>query len=129
MDTNQTQQPEQKPQQPQVPQAQQQVGTQEDITGVDPNRLMAAISYLGILVLIPLFLKRDDSFVLFHAKQGLVIFIGYVLASILARFMPIAGNLLWLVMIVASIAGFIQALRGLRWKVPGIGDIADTFKL
>lgn len=128
MDTNQTQQPEQTPQPP-APQVQQQSGgTQDDITGVDQNRLMAAISYLGILVLVPLLVKRDDAFVLYHAKQGLIIFIGYILSSIVARFMPLAGNLLWLALIVASIAGFIQALRGKRWKVPGVGDLAEMIK-
>jgi uncharacterized membrane protein len=101
----------------------------EDLTGVDPNNLMAALSYLAILVLVPLFTKKNDSYTAFHTKQGLVILIGYVVASIAAIWMPAIGNLLFLLLLIASIAGFIQAMRGKRWKIPGIGDIANTFSI
>jgi fumarate reductase subunit D len=101
----------------------------DDVTGIEPNKLMAAISYVGVLVIIPLLIRRDDSFVVFHAKQGLVILVGYVLASLIVGWVPIVGNLLWLLMIVASIAGFVQAIQGKWWKVPGIGAIADQFRI
>lgn len=103
----------------------------DDVTGVEPNKLMAALSYLGILVLIPLFVSRKDPFVVFHAKQGLVVLIGYVIAGIATSilWLAIIGNLLWLVLMIVSIIGLIQALQGKRWRIPGIAQIADTFKI
>lgn len=103
--------------------------TTEEIAGIDSNNLMAALSYLGLLVLIPLLVARKDEFVLFHAKQGLVILIGYVITLVAVGWIPILGNLAWLLLIIASIAGFIQALQGKRWKVPIVGDLATKFKI
>ncbi len=104
-------------------------GGQNEVTGVEPNKLMAAISYLGILVLVPLLVSRNDKFVMFHAKQGLVILVGYVVGSVAASWVPLIGNLLVLVMIIASIAGLIQALQGKWWKMPLVGDLAAKFKI
>ncbi|MBI5144164.1 MAG: zinc ribbon domain-containing protein, partial [Candidatus Omnitrophica bacterium] len=36
----------------------------------------AILSYLWILCLVPLILKKENRFAMFHAKQGLVLFIG-----------------------------------------------------
>lgn len=95
----------------------------------DPSRLMAAVSYVGVLVFVPIFLKREDPFVNFHAKQGLVIFVGIVIAAIAARWISVIGSLLFVLMLIASILGLLQALLGRRWKIPGIGDIANTFNI
>lgn len=101
-----------------------------EITGVEKNKLVAAMSYLGILVLIPLlFVSKDDPFVKFHAKQGLVILIGFVIAGVGAGWIPFLGSLVWLVLAIASIVGLIQALQGKWWKVPFIGDLAEKVKI
>ena len=100
-----------------------------DITGLDESRLYAALSYLFILVLVPLFMKRDDAFVMYHAKQGLVVMVGYVLAMIAVNWVSIIGNLLWLVLMIVSVVGVIQAAQGKRWRIPVISDIADKFSL
>lgn len=42
------------------------------------GKIYALLSYLTILCIIPLVLKRDNPFVLMHGKQGLVLFIGEV---------------------------------------------------
>ena len=114
-----------------TPQPEQQAPVDEiqDVTGVDRNRLIAALSYLGVLVVLPLFfVDKDDPFVKFHARQGLVILIGFVLAGFVTAVIPVIGNLFWLVLALASIAGLIQALQGKWWKVPLVGDIAAKFK-
>ncbi len=100
----------------------------DEVTGVDADNLIAALSYLGVLVIVPILVKRQDPFTNFHIKQGIVILAGYVIASVLF-FLPPIASLLWLAMIVCSIAGFVQALRGKRWKIPGIGDIATKFSI
>ena len=101
-----------------------------DVTGVERHTLVAALSYLGILVVVPLFfVDKNDPFVKFHAKQGLVILIGYILAVVGLGWIPVVGNLVWLVLGIASIAGLIQSLQGKWWKIPVVGDIAAKFKI
>lgn len=90
------------------------------------DKLMAALSYLGILVLIPLLMKKESSFVQFHAKQGLVLFI----AEVILWWIPFVG---WfflgpLVSILALI-GLIMALMGKEWKIPVVWNIAEKIKL
>lgn len=101
-----------------------------DITGVDQDHLVAALSYLGILVLIPLlFVNTKDPFVKFHAKQGLVILIGFIVAMFGVGWIPVLGNLVLAMLALASIAGLIQSLQGKRWKIPVIGNVAEKIKL
>lgn len=100
-----------------------------DITGVDNSKLMAALSYVGFLVLVPLFMYLKDPFVKFHAKQGVVILAGEVLAVFAVAWVPVVGNLLFIILFITSVLGLIQALQGKRWKIPGIGDLADKFNV
>ena len=36
--------------------------------------IMASLSYVGPLVLIPFLTKKEDPFIMFHVKQGIVLF-------------------------------------------------------
>lgn len=50
-----------------------------------PNRLLAALSYLSVLFILPFILCKDDKFAMFHARQGAILFavtaVGEVLGS------------------------------------------------
>ena len=92
------------------------------------ENVYAVLAYLWILCLIPLLLKKDDEFVLFHAKQGLMLFIVEVAIGIIAV-VPLLG---WLVGIlgtlicgILSLVGIVQVLMGNEWKIPVIGDWAE----
>lgn len=104
----------------------------------DPNKelldindavLYAMMSYLLVLVAVPLLVKKDDPFVNFHAKQGLVLLIGIIGALIAAPWLPVVGNALFVILLVADMAGLVQALLGRRWKIPLIGNIAGRFSI
>jgi fumarate reductase subunit D len=84
------------------------------------SNLMAALGYLGFISIVMLLVKKDDPYVKFHAKQGLVLFIGMVLGVI-----PFVGWILWLAAVVLSIVGFINAISGKQAKLPVIGDLAE----
>ncbi len=101
-----------------------------ELTGVDSNKLMAAISYLGLLVIVPILVAREDKFTMWHAKQGVLVLIGYVVASILSAVGPLSilGSLFWLAMIIVSVVGFVQALQGKWWELPVVGKFAKNFK-
>jgi len=100
-----------------------------DIIGVDDNKVYAAMSYLTVLVLIPLFSKKDDPFINFHIRQGLVILAGLIIAVIASVWITIIGNLLALILLILNIIALIQALQGNQWRAPVIGKIADSFKI
>lgn len=88
---------------------------------VDENHIIAAIGYIWILFLIPLFLKRNSAFSQFHAKQGMIIFIG----EVIAHFIPI----LWPFCILLAILGFVQAMSGKWYRLPFVGDLAEKINL
>lgn len=96
---------------------------------VDENRLMAALSYLGFLFLVPLLVgNKKDKYVNFHLRQGIVLFIADVIASFVA-WIPIIGWFIALFLFVLSIYGFIQALTGKKWKLPYIGQYAEKINV
>ncbi len=84
------------------------------------SSLMAALSYLWILSVVMLVIKKDDSFIIFHAKQGLILFIASFLSWI-----PGIGWILGLVILALVIIGFIKALSGERYKMPVVGNLAE----
>lgn len=102
---------------------------QPPVTDIEGGKLYAALSYLGVLVLIPLLTQRNDSFVRFHAQQGLVILVGFILAVAAAQWIPVIGTLLFLLLLIVDVIGLLQALMGRWWKIPIVGDIANKFKV
>ena len=99
---------------------------------IQEGMIYAVISYMIILCIVTLVLKKENKFALFHGKQGLVILICWVAAAIL-RMIPLIGNLIWLLALITlgilSLVGIIQALMGNFWKVPVISEIAEKIKL
>jgi len=92
--------------------------------GSTDSNLMAALSYVWILSIVMLIIKKDDEFVKFHARQGLILFIASFIGVI-----PVIGWFIWLVVVVLDIVGFIKALSGERYKMPVVGDIAGKINL
>ncbi|MFZ6015722.1 MAG: DUF4870 domain-containing protein [Patescibacteria group bacterium] len=99
-----------------------------DSKDVDENKLIAALSYVGILCLIPLLAKKDSKFAQEHGKQGLVMLIVWVVGSFVF-WLPIIGWLLLLVVFVVNLIAFIKALMGEFWEVPLAGQYRSKFNL
>ena len=91
-------------------------------------RVMAAFSYLGILCFVPLLLNRDDEFVQFHARQGLVLWMCGVLA-IFALSLPGIGKWFFsfsgLTIMAFSALGLISVVLQRAWRLPLIHVVAD----
>ena len=53
--------------------------------GTQSNKLLAALSYLSVLFILPFLFCKDDKFAMFHARQGAILFaitaVGEVLGS------------------------------------------------
>ena len=99
---------------------------------IEEGRLFAILAYISFLCFVPLFLKKDNRFAFFHAKQGLVIFIGEILAAVLSAvpfFGAIVQILAILVFSLASVIGIIQVLMGQYWKMPYVYPVAEKINI
>jgi len=77
-------------------------------------RLQAALSYLGIAVFIPLFVYRNNPFVHFHARQGLVLWVILVMA-VTSLFLPGSGKFLFVALMgIYAVAGAIGLTNKVR---------------
>lgn len=90
---------------------------------ISDNKMWALLSYLGVLVVIPLFGKTESPFVQFHARQGFLILIGWVLA-----WLPF-GFIIGIIAFVFSIVGLINVINGDKKKLPFVGDLAEKINL
>ncbi|MFA6511661.1 MAG: DUF4870 domain-containing protein [Patescibacteria group bacterium] len=95
---------------------------------IDENRVIAALSYVGILFLLPMLLKRDSKFAQFHAKQGLVLFIGWLIA-IFVWWIFVIGWLYSMALLIFCIIGFVQAFTGKFYRLPLIADLSEKFNI
>ena len=86
-------------------------------------KLWGILCYLGVLVLIPLLLKKDSEFVQFHAKQGLLLLIGWIVA-----YFPF-GFIFWIASFILSVMGIVSVLQGEKKSLPLIGELAAKIKL
>jgi fumarate reductase subunit D len=97
--------------------------------------VLAIISYIGPLCLIPFFTKEKDDFVKFHAKQGLVLFILEVIVYVVLRMLPFFWymwnlmNIISLAWLVFGIVGIINVVNKRKKPLPIIGSLADKIKL
>ena len=98
-------------------------GDQKDI---EDNKIFAVLAYIGILVLVPFLARKESKFAMFHAKQGLVLLIGWVIGWLLS--FVFIGFILDIVLIVFSIWGIVNAATGKYAKLPLVGDLAEKFK-
>jgi len=92
------------------------------------EKLYASLSYVAILCFIPLFFKRSNTFILFHGKQGLVLFAFELLLSFL-RLAPVIGEFVFIFGIIfcslCSIIGIVKICMNEQWEIPVIFDIAE----
>lgn len=102
----------------------------KEVTG--EQKLFGVLAYLGILVLIPLLVKKDDGFVHWHAKQGLVLLIADVVVWVFMM-IPIIGwfigPILAFVLFVLAVVAIIQVLMGNQWQIPVLGKYAEKFNV
>ncbi|WP_138264464.1 zinc-ribbon domain-containing protein [[Clostridium] hylemonae] len=114
-------------------------GTYFDRDDVCSNKGMGVLSYLGILVLIPLLAgNKNSEYVRFHSNQGLVLFITSVVINLLSgnwvfglhSLISFSGwwfgwifDLIGLVLFIFAVMGIVYACRGEKKELPFIGQI------
>ncbi len=99
---------------------------------VQDAQFFAAIGYLSFLCFVPLVLKKENKFALFHGKQALVLFIMELAAAIL-KVVPALGDLVFTLAFVVfgilSLIGIVKVLMGERWEIPVVSEIAERITL
>ena len=94
------------------------------------GKVLAILSYLSILCIIPLVLKKDNPFVLKHGKQGLILFLGevavFILHIILGQWILRLGMF---VFVVFSFVGLIAVLQGRDAELPVVSNLANSITL
>ena len=107
----------------------QQVSSDKEI---QEGKFFAVIAYISFLCIVSLTLKKDNKFALYHAKQGLVLFVfevaGFIL-SILPLLGPIIKVLAVVILGLLSLVGILQALNSTAGRIPVISEIADNIIL
>lgn len=110
---------EQTPNQPQAPQAK-----------PEQKTLMGILAYVGVLLVIPFLMAKDDPFVKFHLKQGLVLLVIEIVVWVLASSMWqlwMILNLVQLGTLVLSIVGIVNVVQGKQQELPLVGSFSKHF--
>ena len=92
----------------------------------EQDKIQLVLAYLG-LWLIPLLTVKDSEFVMWHAKNALVLTIGgWIVVSILSAVtFGLGACLLVPAFIVLCVLAMMKALKGERWRLPLVSDLAS----
>jgi fumarate reductase subunit D len=90
------------------------------------NAVYAALSYVSVVSLVMLIMKKDSPFVQEHAKQGVILFLVEIAVWLIAAIIPffgwfIIGPLANLLLLIVSVIGLAHAYQGEFWEIPVIG--------
>ncbi len=111
---------------------------EHDQADIANNKVFAVLSYIGILVLIPIFAASNSKFAKFHANQGLVLFIGeiavnivlaiikiimYAIAEPLGSIFSVVSWIISVLILIIAIIGIVNAAQGKAKELPLIGKI------
>lgn len=87
-----------------------------------PNKLLAALSYLSVLFILPYIFCKDDKYATFHARQGAILFAVTAVGEVLGS----AFGLGWIVTLMHLYwiyKGMINASNGKVEPLPYIGNL------
>jgi len=97
------------------------------------SKLFAVLGVFLLIIgyIVVMLTRKNDKYAMFYAKQGLVLFIAAVIASVAAwavGWIPFIGRVvsgaLWIIIVVLWIIGIIYVLSGDEKEIPIIGEFA-----
>lgn len=102
--------------------------TQAQTNDIEANKIMAVITYIGILILVPLITGKYKSspFLKFHFNQAIIFCIGYAVGGLIS-FIPFIGSIVSVVLglglFVLQVISIIHAAKGETKSFPIIDKI------
>ncbi|MDD5195404.1 MAG: hypothetical protein PHQ96_07035 [Candidatus Omnitrophica bacterium] len=104
--------------------------TQLDQNEIKDGAPFAALSYVFFLWILVFIFRKDNRFAHFHAKQGIVVFIGEIVFIVLAL-LPFVGIIFYvtglLLFLFLSLYGIYFSLTGKMVRIKFLSAIADKF--
>jgi uncharacterized membrane protein len=94
------------------------------------RKVMAILAYIGPLVIVSYLVAKDDSFVKFHIKQGLVLLTINVVLWVLGTFFWsfwALWRLIDLALLILAIIGIVNAANNHEKELPLVGSLARSF--
>ena len=96
------------------------------------GKIIALVGYWGFLCILPLLLKKENEFAVYHAKQGLVMFI-FLAAGFLFNIFGWPINIVWkadlFIYTLVFIWGTLSVLRGKYAKIFLVTQMAKKINL
>ena len=101
-------------------------GPWADPEDIRKNKAMGVLAY--IIFFVPILAARDSRFAMYHANQGLVLFLLAVAVNIVGTVMPFIGPMIViplgsLAVVILAIMGIANAISGRMEPLPYIGGI------
>lgn len=93
------------------------------------GKMYALLAYLSIFCIVPLILKKKNTFVLDHGRQGLVLFVAEVATLVISIVLPWAFRPFLFVLFGFSFWGMVTAIRGQYVELPFIARIAESITI
>lgn len=104
----------------------------------DDSKLFAFLAVLLSIIgfLFAYMAKKDDKYVMFYAKQSLVLFFAWLIvwvASLILAFVPVIGHLIiaiaYVGLFILWIIGMVYAFSGEMKQIPLVGQFASKFNI
>lgn len=99
-----------------------------DAKDIEDNKILACLSYLSFLCLIPLFGARKSRFAQEHAKQGAILFVVWVVGTFFF-WIPLFGWAAMVVVFLANLIALVRCMEGTFWEIPFIGKYREKINL
>src|SRR5580698_2562969 len=93
------------------------------------GKMYAVLAYLSIFCIVPLILKKNNSFVLSHGRQGLVLFVAEVASLVISIILPWCFRPFLFILFGFSFWGMVSAIRGQSVELPFIAQIAEKITI
>lgn len=104
---------------------QEEILSEEEILDIEKNKETAAAAYTLLFAPILLITRRDSSFIAFHAKQGLVLGVLFLLLWWLGDFISLFRYSTVFILF-AGVIGFLQAIGGHKYAIPVVSEIIEN---
>ncbi|MDP1695387.1 MAG: hypothetical protein Q8L29_00535 [archaeon] len=108
----------------------------EPVKKTDDSKLFAFLAVLLTIIgfVIAYALKKDNEYVMYYGKQGLILFIASLIVWVFVEtIVPFIGlvlsPILWVAWVILWVIGIIYSLSGEMKPIPVIGQFADKIKL
>lgn len=91
-------------------------------TNFSIEKILSALSYFGMLFILPYIFCDKDDFAKFHAKQGMILFIASIVADIAASIFGL-GWIVGIAKLYFIYKGVSNVLNGRKLELPYIGNL------